>query len=123
MTEIADLPSVLDSLPQAVLVVNLDFEITYANSAAETIFHASHQQLAKYGLNQIMPENSPVLELVEQVFREQSPVNTNRTRHFYAPHRQGDDCRCVWFVIGKCPGPELSSFSGKKALRIGLRAN
>ena len=70
-----DLHLVLDSLPQAVIVVGNEFQILYANMAAESVFKSSAGYLVKHDLKKVLPFSSPVFGLVEQVFSKRSPVN------------------------------------------------
>lgn len=70
-----DLGTVLDSLPQAVIVSDRGFRIRYANAAAENIFKSSAAYLKKHGLEKLLPVSSPVFGLVDQVFDNHSPVN------------------------------------------------
>ncbi len=70
-----DLNLVLDSLPQAVIVTDKSNAISYANMAAETIFHASSSYLAKQHIKTILPFASPVLALIDQVIQKRSPMN------------------------------------------------
>ncbi|MEM7068349.1 MAG: ATP-binding protein [Pseudomonadota bacterium] len=69
------LSQVLDSLPQAVLVVDEEFAIRFVNSAAENVFQSSSSYLLKHGLTEVLPKTSPVFSVVEQVFEKQSAVN------------------------------------------------
>jgi len=78
MVETADAPElsqVLDSLPQAVLIVNRSNDILYANMAAETVFKSSATYLLKSGMNRILPVASPVFTLIEKVFSTGAVVN------------------------------------------------
>lgn len=70
-----DLHLVLDSLPQAVVVINQDNAILYANMTAENIFRASSSYLMKHNLEKIVPFGSPVLGLAQQVLAKHTPVN------------------------------------------------
>ncbi|MEM9332298.1 MAG: ATP-binding protein [Pseudomonadota bacterium] len=70
-----DLHLVLDSLPQAVIVVGKKHQIFYANMAAESVFKSSAGYLVKQGLKKVLPVSSPVFGLIEQVFTKRSPVN------------------------------------------------
>ncbi len=70
-----DLSQILDSLPQAVLVVSQARHIVYANMAAENTFKSSATTLMKNGMEKTFPIASPVFSLVEKVFASFSPVN------------------------------------------------
>ncbi len=67
--------SVLDSLPQAVLVVDEENSIHYANMAAETMFQSSASFILRSGLEKLVPFGSPILGLVQRVLMKRSPVN------------------------------------------------
>ena len=70
-----DLKSVLDNLPQAVLVVDRSLNIQYANMAAETVFQTSAAYLMKQGLEKFIPYGSPVLSAIDQVSSTGLAVN------------------------------------------------
>lgn len=66
---------ILDSLPHAVLIVNSDRFISYANASAESVFKASASYLTKHSLEEFVPINSPVLDLLERALSKVGPVN------------------------------------------------
>ncbi|RDE08648.1 two-component system sensor histidine kinase NtrB [Pelagibacterium lacus] len=59
--------SVLQSLPQPVLVCGRNNAIVFANYAAETFFYASSNLLTRQALPDIIVFGSPILSLVERV--------------------------------------------------------
>lgn len=62
-----ELGEVLNALATAVLVIQDDNSVLYANAAAEQLFAMSRSALAKALATDIMPEDSPVFPLIEQV--------------------------------------------------------
>ena len=60
-------PSILAALPIAVLVVNTDHRIVSANPAAEQVMGAGRAFLARHRLSDLMPEDSQLISLVDQV--------------------------------------------------------
>ncbi len=71
----SDLQIVLDSLPQAVLVVSEDNNILYVNMAAESVFRTSSSYLLRHTMERFIPFGSPILSLPKQVLSKRSPVN------------------------------------------------
>ena len=69
---------ILDSLPQAILIVDDSLVVHYANSAAETVFKSSSGFLHKHPLTRLVPFGSPVITLVERVFSNSGPVRENQ---------------------------------------------
>ncbi len=59
--------AILNALNSAVLVVAEDNALAYANSAAEQLFARSSSSLAKASITDLLPEDSPVFELISQV--------------------------------------------------------
>ena len=70
-----DATSVLNALADVMLVVDLKDEIRFANLAAEEFFDASAAWLAGRRLADLMPADSPLFALVEQVRRGTSSVS------------------------------------------------
>ncbi|MFC1674168.1 nitrogen regulation protein NR(II) [Pseudomonadota bacterium] len=62
-----ELGEVLNALATAVLVVQDDNRLLYANAAAEQLFAMSRSALAKAKATDILPEDSPVFPLIGQV--------------------------------------------------------
>ncbi|MCR4377340.1 MAG: ATP-binding protein [Rhodospirillales bacterium] len=58
---------VLNALASAILVVGADNALLYANAAAEQMFAMSRASLAKALITDILPTDSPVFPLIEQV--------------------------------------------------------
>lgn len=71
----AELPnSILQSLPQPVLVCGPDQTIVFANYAAETFFQASSSILTRQKLSDLLAFGSPVLGLAENVRARNAPM-------------------------------------------------
>ncbi|MEL6921661.1 MAG: nitrogen regulation protein NR(II) [Pseudomonadota bacterium] len=69
---------VLDTIRDAVLMVDSDNRIVYANLNAEYFFSVSTKQLLKMALNELIPFSSPLLALIEQVRSGVASVNEYR---------------------------------------------
>ena len=59
--------AVLNALGTAVLVVAEDERLLYANAAAEQLFARSRSSLARAPITALLPTNSPIFELIQQV--------------------------------------------------------
>ncbi len=58
---------ILNAIPDAVLVIGPDGGILYANMAAEQFFEASASSLSARRLDELIPVDSPLVSLIEQV--------------------------------------------------------
>ncbi|MDG1708157.1 MAG: histidine kinase dimerization/phospho-acceptor domain-containing protein, partial [Emcibacteraceae bacterium] len=56
--------NVLNSLPEAILTINADMYITYANAAAEQLLGSSFRILRRKKINEIVATDSPLLSLI-----------------------------------------------------------
>ena len=65
---------VLNALSTAIVVVDRHGAIAQANGAAEQFFKASAQHLKDQALSSLLPEDSPLFALIEQVRNEGTPV-------------------------------------------------
>ncbi|MFN4274722.1 MAG: two-component system sensor histidine kinase NtrB [Ferrovibrio sp.] len=70
-----DATQVLGAIPNPILVIGRQGDITYANPAAEQFFDSGAAVLARQNLRDLVPFGSPVLQLVSQVFRERYSVS------------------------------------------------
>ncbi|MEM1399451.1 MAG: ATP-binding protein [Pseudomonadota bacterium] len=70
-----DFAQVLGALPDAVLVVDDDLVIRYVNEGALNFFQAPETTLVAHPISQILPEDSPVVHLVRQVFDRRATVS------------------------------------------------
>ncbi len=75
LTKVPPLRSIIDALPNPILVVDENNIICFANSAAEDFFQASSTMLARHKLEDCMPFSSPVLEVVDQVRQSAGVMN------------------------------------------------
>ena len=67
--------AVIDSLPNPLIVIDLDERICLANGAAENYFQASSNVLIRHRLRDIVPFSSPVLGAVAQTRQTAGVVN------------------------------------------------
>lgn len=74
-----DLGALLGALPTAVLAIDAERAIRFANSAAEQLFDASAAHLCTMSLHELVPEDSTIHTLVEQALAQQSPVSEYAT--------------------------------------------
>ncbi len=69
-----DAAQVLGAIPNPILVVGRQGDITYVNPAAEQFFDSGAAVLCRQNLRDLVPFGSPVLQLFAQVFRERYSV-------------------------------------------------
>jgi two-component system nitrogen regulation sensor histidine kinase GlnL len=67
--------SVLNALPNPVVMIGPDERIMEANDAAQNFFQASAAYLRRHGLSYFVPFGSPLLELIGQVRERGAPVS------------------------------------------------
>ncbi|MSO92733.1 MAG: PAS domain-containing protein [Rhodospirillales bacterium] len=67
--------SVLNALPLPITVVDADANILRVNDAAERFFQSSGSQLAGKSLRHLLPDDSPLFSLIEQVRTSGSAVS------------------------------------------------
>jgi two-component system, NtrC family, nitrogen regulation sensor histidine kinase GlnL len=67
--------TVLDALPDPLVVLDAQDRVCMVNSAAEDFFQAGAQILLRHGLTDLVPFSSPVLQSVRQVRETASVVN------------------------------------------------
>lgn len=84
-TKLPPLRTILDALPNPILVVDENNVICFANSAAEDFFHSSSTMLGRHKLEDAMPFSSPVLEVVEQVRQSAGVMNGTVSRRCRNP--------------------------------------
>ncbi len=75
MIKTAEFGSLLESIPNPLLVVDGENEVSFANVAAENFFQASCKSLTRRGLKAIIPPTSPVFSLLDEVRRSQASIN------------------------------------------------
>lgn len=69
---------VLNALPHAVVMVDIEGNIVSANWEAEAFFGASRSYLTKHKLEEFIPFGSPVMLLLDQVRERAGPVSEYR---------------------------------------------
>ncbi len=77
-TGFAHAGEVMNLLPHAVLVVEVDGTIADANATAESFFDMSRAMLKRHRLADIVPFASPLLSLLEQAAQRGAPLNEYR---------------------------------------------
>ena len=65
----------LNTITAALIAVDGDNKVVYANTAAEQFFKSSAEYMANKNLRQFLPEDSPVFGLIEQVRNQRSVVS------------------------------------------------
>lgn len=71
----ADPLAIINALPDAMLVIGAEGEIRFVNLAAEQFFDASAAWLAERPLTEILPSDSPLFALIDQVRGGRSSVS------------------------------------------------
>ena len=66
-SQLPEASTILSALPVAVVVLSEDNRFTFANSAAEQFLGISFPQLAQMSLDDILPEDSPLFLMVNQL--------------------------------------------------------
>src|SRR3712207_1248625 len=102
--------SIIQSLPQPVLVCTADNAIVFVNYAAEAFFGASLSVLVRQRLNDLIAFGSPILNLVETVALRRAPMTEYRVR--VGSSRFGDE------RIADVFASPLSDSDGRIALLI-----
>ncbi|GGH18151.1 PAS domain-containing sensor histidine kinase [Alsobacter metallidurans] len=70
--------AILNVLPLPVLLIDSDNQVAEANSAAESFFEMSRPTLQRYGLADLLPFGSPVVNLVDEARRRGGSMNEYR---------------------------------------------
>jgi two-component system nitrogen regulation sensor histidine kinase GlnL len=70
--------SVLQALPQPIMVLTADRRISFANYAAEAFFGASMSVLSRQSLDDLIAFGSPIISLVESVIQRRAPMTEYR---------------------------------------------
>jgi len=70
-----DRETLLNAITQALMVINEDLAIVYANAAAEHFFRTSIDSLYSKKLPDIIPQDSPVFSVIKQVRTFRRPVS------------------------------------------------
>lgn len=69
--------AILDSLAEAIVVVDAEGLVHYANLAAEQFFGVGRSRLVSYRLSEFVPQDAPLFSLVEQVLASGGGVVEN----------------------------------------------
>jgi two-component system nitrogen regulation sensor histidine kinase GlnL len=72
--------SVLQALPQPVIVIDEDHKIVFVNYAAETFFGASTSVLSRQKLDDLIAFGSPIVTLAQTVAERRAPMTEYRVR-------------------------------------------
>ncbi|MBJ7576363.1 PAS domain-containing protein [Devosia sp. MC532] len=70
--------SVLQALPQPIMVLTAERRISFANYAAEAFFGASMSVLSRQTLDDLIAFGSPIISLVESVIQRRAPMTEYR---------------------------------------------
>ncbi|GGC53291.1 PAS domain-containing sensor histidine kinase [Siccirubricoccus deserti] len=74
-TALPDAAAMLAALPMAAVVIDVENRFRYANPAAELFFQLSFPTLAGLRLSDLLPEDSRLLALLDQVRAHEAPVS------------------------------------------------
>jgi two-component system nitrogen regulation sensor histidine kinase GlnL len=72
--------SVLQALPQPVIVIDEDHTVVFVNYAAETFFGASLSVLSRQRLDDLIAFGSPIVALAQSVAERRAPMTEYRVR-------------------------------------------
>lgn len=87
--------SVLQALPQPVIVIDEDRHIVFVNYAAETFFGASTAVLSRQRLDDLIAFGSPIVGLAQSVAERRAPMTEYRVRVGSARFGDAADDRIV----------------------------
>jgi len=87
--------SVLQALPQPVIVIDEDRKVIFVNYAAETFFGASLSVLGRQRLDDLVAFGSPILTLAQAVAERRAPMTEYRVRLGSARFGDAADDRIV----------------------------
>lgn len=110
MNELVPSTSVLQALPQPIIVCREDRQIVFVNYAAEAFFGASLSVLTRQRLDDLIAFGSPIIGLVETVTLRRAPMTEYRVR--VGSSRFGDE------RIADVFASPLSDNDGRVALLI-----
>jgi two-component system nitrogen regulation sensor histidine kinase GlnL len=110
---------VLGALASAVLVVDKDGRILYANAASEQLFQSGAAYLCNQSIGSLLPPDSPILSLVEQA-RSESLVVSEYGITLDTPRTGHRTVTCQISPISEFPGGVAISLHEQSiALKIG----
>jgi two-component system nitrogen regulation sensor histidine kinase GlnL len=67
VTEPPDFEAILNTLVSTVMIISIDDTISYVNNAGEQFFQGSASHLTGQGISNLIPADSPILAVLEQV--------------------------------------------------------
>ncbi len=102
--------SVLQALPQPIIVLDENHKIQFVNYAAEAFFGASLSVLTRQTLDDLIAFGSPIISLVETVIQRRAPMTEYRVR--IGSSRFGDE------RIADVFASPISDIDGRVALLI-----
>ena len=70
-----ELSLILDNLPQAVLIVDAEHKIHYANATAESLLQVSQTFLSKHPLEMFLPQDCAIFDILGRAVAKRGPVN------------------------------------------------
>ncbi len=111
-----DAAAMFSALPMACALINAENRFVYANPAAEQFFAISISQLRHLGLTDLVPPDSPLFALIEQV-RSGEVVVSDHDLTFDSPrlHRRGVTVQGT--AVAEDPGFVLLTFQDESAAR------
>ncbi|EGG76169.1 Nitrogen regulation protein ntrB [Gluconacetobacter sp. SXCC-1] len=107
----------LDSLPLPVMVVRADNAIGYVNSAAEPFFGMSRAHLVQMRLTDILPGDSPLFMLMEQV-RAQDHTVVEHEVMLESPRLRHEGVTVQGAPVMEEPGSVVLTFHDFSAVRV-----
>ena len=88
--------ALLNALNDAVLLIDGTGALLYANLAAEQFFQASASYLLHQRLGDLLPADSPLFSLIDQVMSQSSVVSEYGVTLGDAAHRRRISSICRW---------------------------
>ncbi len=111
-----DTAAMLSALPIACVLLDADNRFRFANPAAEQFLGLSISQLGNLGLADLVPLDSPLFALIEQV-RSGDVVVSDHDLHFDSPRLQRRGVTVQGTPVTEQPGCLLLTFQDESAAR------
>jgi two-component system nitrogen regulation sensor histidine kinase GlnL len=111
-----DAAAMLSALPVACVLLDAENRFRYANSAAEQFFAISVSQLSHLCLGDLVPEDSPLFGLIDQV-RSCEVVVSDHDLNFESPRLQRRGVTVQGTVVPEDPGCVLLTLQDESAAR------
>jgi two-component system nitrogen regulation sensor histidine kinase GlnL len=112
-----DPAAMLSALPVACALIDADDRFRYANPAAEAFFASSVTQLRHMSLRDFVPEDSPLLALIEQV-RGGEVMVSDHDLTFDSPRLQRRGVTVQGTAVPEDPGCVMLTLQDESAARI-----